>query len=436
MRFSETEKEKGTERMKTIMKKMFILIMALVMAMSAFTGAAFGGILDELQKSPNAMVLVTADNEDCKELANFGDLKVHIRSEGSNLDVTVPVQKVEDEGEFYGMWVGVPEKKIEDEVMKELAEIQGKFDLGELEGEDALDDIEAALTRFKVDVEGLPEGHYTSEGGAVVITSEMIKQALDILREMLEEEYGEFDTFGGLIERILAEEDLTLDDLFDTTGITPEEMEEMGITQADIDAMKDLILNIDTVLEYMSSEEFTGVLIGIVGLTCDCPYMESFWITHRYYERVNGRLKLVGTADEGEYDEFWEDYSLTGQSGDIIRASDYLKPEYKGVTYTFEGSYDDFVLLDSDYSWKEAKMDSFVLGDEEVSGLVLRYVIDRGGAAGGGSGNSGDHASKAGASGDKSPATGDEQMPGMYILLFLTAVMAAGAAAAAKRREK
>ena len=155
--------------------------------------------------------------------------------------------------------------------------------------------------------------------------------------------------------------------------------------------------------------------------------MMYYSVEHRYYERVNGKLKLIGTVEEGEEADA---YFLKGISGTIISAKDFKQPVYQGRTYKYLGSYDDAALYD-DYKWQNYKLDSFELGDEDYFGLVLRYVYDKDGsaAAGGAAGASGE--------GDEqsAPPTGDEAPLGIYVLV-LAAACCATAVTATMRRKK
>lgn len=405
-------------------KRLLASLLVLAMVLSQATASAFAGVLDEVKKGENAMAVVMVENPDCEKLPEIGDLTVRISSAEAGIDIKVPVQKLSEEDEFLCMWLGVPEERISDEIMKKLAEIQGKIDLQEVS--ETLEDVDQLLSKFQVEVQGLPEGHYVSQGGALVITNEIYKQAIDVIRQALKEEGLEFDSFSELIKQVLSELGLTLDDLFDTSDMTEEDwadLAEEGITKEDFELLKDLIVNIDQVIDYLCSDEFTGVLIAGANLTCSCPEVEDYQIQHRYYERTGGKLKLVGTVHEGVYDEQFEDYWLTGKSGDVIKASDYMKPVYKGKTYEFMGSYDDFALIDG---WKGYEMDSFVLGKDLTTGLVLRYVIDKGDspAAGNGNGNGGNRNGgngQAAPAGETAPKTGDDTPLGMYVLLLVTA---------------
>lgn len=406
-------------------KRMLAGLLVLAMVLSQATASAFAGVLDEIKNGENAMAVVMVENPDCEKLPEIGDLTVRISSAAAGIDISVPVQKVSEEEDYLCMWLGVPEEKIGDEMMKRLAEIQGEIDLQEI-GE-TLEDVDQLLSRFQVEVQGLPEGHYVSEGGALVITNEIYKQAIDIIRQALQEEGMEFGSFSQLIEQVLSELGMTLDDLFDLSDLTDEdwaELEKAGITKEYLELMKDLIVNIDQVIDYLCSDEFTGMLIAGINLTCSCPESEEYQIEHRYYERVDGKLKLVGTVHEGVYDEVFGDYWLTGKSGDVIKASDFMKPVYEGRTYTFMGSYDDFALFDG---WKGNELDSFVLGQDMTTGLVLRYVIDLGGSAAGGNEDG------AGGSGEPAPKTGDDAPLGLSLLLLAAA---AGTALAVRKQKQ
>lgn len=417
------------------MKRVFAGLLALAMALSVTTASAFAGVMDQIKDSNNAMAVVMVENPDCEKLPEIGDLTVRISSAEAGIDIKVPVQKLSESEDFLCMWLGIPEERLSDEMMKKLAEIQGKIDLQEI-GE-TIEDVEMLLTKFQVEVQGLPEGHYVTQGGALVITNEIYRQAIDIIRQALKEEGVEFDSFSELIEKMLDDAGMTLDDIFDMSDLTDEEwaeLAEMGVTKETLDQMKELIVNIDQVIDYLCSDEFTGVLIAGAYLTCSCPEMTEYQIQHRYYERVDGKLKLVGTVHEGVYDADLKAYYLTGKSGTVIRASDFKNTSYKGRTYSYMGSYDDFALYDK---WKGYEMKSFVLGEDFTNGLVLRYVYDKGGsAAPAGNGGNGGGQSDPAAGSETAPQTGDNAPMGMYILLLITAVAATGSVAAYKRVRK
>ncbi len=416
------------------MRRVFAGLLALAMVLSVTTASAFAGVMDQIKDSNNAMAVVMVENPDCEKLPEVGDLTVRISSAEAGVDIRVPVQKVSESEEFLCMWLGMPEEKLSDEMMKKLAEIQGKIDLQEIG--DTLEDVDKLLTHFQIEVLGLPEGHYVTEGGALVITSEIYRQAIDIIRQALKEEGVEFDSFSELIEKLLAEADLTLDDIFDMSDMTDEdwaELAEMGVTKEDIEMMKDLIVNIDQVIDYFCSDEFTGILIAGAYLTCDCPEIMEYQIQHRYYERTDGKLKLVGVVNEGEYDADLEEYYLTAVGGTVIKAADFKNTSYKGKTYSYMGSYDNFALYDK---WKGNELKSFTLGEDFTSGLVLRYVYDKGGSASEGTGGNGGQPDPAAGDNGAAPKTGDEAPISMYILLLATAAAAAGCTRAYRKARK
>ena len=106
--------------MKT--KKILVRFFIVCMVVMSFTTTAFANIVDDLKKEPNAMALVTIDNEDCTEIANLKDLSVRITAPGTNINIIIPVEEVKEDGETLGLWLGYPKDRISDAIMKELAE--------------------------------------------------------------------------------------------------------------------------------------------------------------------------------------------------------------------------------------------------------------------------------------------------------------------------
>ncbi len=86
--------------------------------------------MDDLKKEPNAMALVTIDNEDCTEIANLKDLSVRITAPGTNINIIIPAEEVKEDGETLGLWLVIPKDRISDAIMKELAEVQGEYRFG------------------------------------------------------------------------------------------------------------------------------------------------------------------------------------------------------------------------------------------------------------------------------------------------------------------
>lgn len=420
-------------------RKLFVSLLAVMLVMGSLSQTVFADFMDEVKQSSNTVVMVSVDNPSCLELENLKDLKVHLACEEAGLDITVPVEEFEFDGGSMGLWLGYPSEKISDAIMNKLAELQDKIDFEEDSGElpdmedagDIIYDVENLLTDVKITVEGLPEGHYVVDSSAVILTHEVFKEAVDLIMEAAKEELGEVNSFSELFDKLMKEFGLDLDEILDTSKWTEEdwaEFEEMGITAEDIENIKSLIKNIDPFIEYLTSEEFSGILIANAELTCDCPEVISYCVEHRYYERVNGKLKLVGTVDEGEEDEF---YMLKGIEGTTISAKDFKQAVYKGRTYQYMGSYNDEVLYD-DYKWKEYEQDSFVLGDDDCFGLVLRYVYDKDGSVSGDSANG----STSTGNGETAPPTGDETPIGAWVLLLAAAGLALTVLLRRKEAEK
>lgn len=390
-------------------KRIGTMLLALAVALTTLSVSAFAITADDLQNGPNSMAMITIENEDCLQIEKVQDLSVKISKEGTSIEI--PVKNVELDGELVNMWLGYGTERISNEIMAELVALQGPINmLAYKENPEKLaEDIGDVLEDWEVEILGLPEGHYTYSGGAIVLTQEIFQQIVELVKEIFGEEFGEFTTFKELIEKILADAELSLEDL------DPE-------TRAELE---DLINNIDPIIAYLTSAEFSGFLIYGAELACDCPFLYEYQIMHRYYQRVDGKLKLVGTVNEGEYDSEYEEYYLVGEEGDLIGAKDFLKRSYNGVSYEFVGSYDmDVLYKDQDESLKDYKLESFRLGDDWTEGLVLRYVIDEEPLA---------DVEQQG-NGEKSPDTGDQSPITACIVLLVTAVLAAGAVAAYNKK--
>ena len=237
-------------------KKFFVSLLAVMLVIVSLCQTAFADFMDDVKKSPNAAVMVSVENEDCLELENLKDLKVRIACLEAGLDISVPVEEVQMDGETMGLWLGFPSEKISDAIMNKLAEMQGELDLGQLEKDsklempnmedagDVIDEVENLLTEVKITVEGLPENHYVVGSSAVILTHEICKQAINLIMEAAKEDIGEVSSFSELFDKLMEQFGLDLDQLLDTAAWTEEDweaLEEMGITPADIENMKNLI---------------------------------------------------------------------------------------------------------------------------------------------------------------------------------------------------
>lgn len=394
-------------------RKRLVCLSIVCMLVMSFSTSAYADIVDDLKKEPNAMALVTIDNEDCVEIPNLKDLSVRITAPGTKIDITIPVEKVEAEGDTLGFWLGYPKDRISDAIMNELAEVQGKIDLGmyEKDPEKFMTDVDNILSKFNVEIIGLPENHYSVVSSSMILTNDIFRQVAEMFKDLIKEEVGDFDSFADLIDVLLKEKGVTLDELLE--GLEPEEAA----------AVKDLLENMDPLLNYITSSEYSGLLIAGAQLACECPTIDYFQIIHKYYERTGGKLKLLATVYDGTYDEFYEAKYLQGYSGDVIKAKSFINCKYEGKLFQYLGSYDSYALYDG-YQWSKYKLDSFTLGDWQTDGLVLRYVIDV---------NKKEPVSAAATS--QAPDTGDRASLGMYVLMLFVALGATGAIAGHRKKK-
>lgn len=394
-------------------RKRLVCLSIVCMLVMSFSTSAYADIVDDLKKEPNAMALVTIDNEDCVEIPNLKDLSVRITAPGTKIDITIPVEKVEAEGDTLGFWLGYPKDRISDAIMNELAEVQGKIDLGmyEKDPEKFMTDVDNILSKFNVEIIGLPENHYSVVSSSMILTNDIFRQVAEMFKDLIKEEVGDFDSFADLIDVLLKENGVTLDELLE--GLEPEEAA----------AVKDLLENMDPLLNYITSSEYSGLLIAGAQLACECPTIDYFQIIHKYYERTGGKLKLLATVYDGTYDEFYEAKYLQGYSGDVIKAKSFINCKYEGKLFQYLGSYDSYALYDG-YQWSKYKLDSFTLGDWQTDGLVLRYVIDV---------NKKEPVSAAATS--QAPDTGDRASLGMYVLMLFVALGATGAIAGHRKKK-
>lgn len=418
--------------MKQTLKKGLLCLLSFILIFLSFGSSIYAGIADDFDKQPNAMIAVYLSNTDCEKIKETPDrLQVQISSDQDNFSVTVPVEKVTEEGEFYGLWLNLPETRLDKELMRQMSEIQDRIELGDYteNPEDFFTDIMEISGCFNVHVTGLPEGHFTEEGACFVLTSKLVRTIMEMVKDIFSEMIAAVDSYAEMLELILEAMGTDLEEVLkELDSLSDEDLQDMEMTREDIEMIKSWLLNIDEVIAYLSGDEFTGILSADIMLDCNCPYIESYQISHRYYEKRGGKLKLAGTIYEGEYDEYLEEYFLTGKSGDIIRASDFINTSYKGKDYRFIGSYDDMVLYD-DFKWSEYETDSFVLGGDDenyVSGLVLRYVIDTDAdkpvsgntaAPGGNKPGSGSAQSSPAEGAENAPATGDNSPLAAYMFL-------------------
>ncbi|MEE0515677.1 MAG: hypothetical protein UC961_08505, partial [Emergencia sp.] len=119
--------------MKQTLKKSLLFLLSFVMVFLSFGSSIYAGIAEDFDKQPNAVVSVYLSNPDCekiKEAEMLNRLYVQIFSEQDNFSVTVPVEKVVEDGEFFGLWMNLPEMRLDKELMRQMSEIQDRIELG------------------------------------------------------------------------------------------------------------------------------------------------------------------------------------------------------------------------------------------------------------------------------------------------------------------
>lgn len=413
---------------------MVVMLLCSSMAVTSFAETTEGKSLKE--QVPEAVVLVQVENAECKMIEKMTDLTVDIKLKDGRDVINVPVERVEQEGtDLVALWLGYSYDEIDAQIKADMAEFQKDYHLGSADEflanimslmlgfDDMSKDLFAIFDNYEIVINGIPEDEdheFEIETNTILITSTIVSELFDMavelfgeLFELSDAEIANINNFSDMIlmmnnylvkEEILKEGEDIFDLLFD--GV-----EDLSITEEEL---QEAIVEMDELLAYMESEEYTGTVFAGVYLSCDCPFTVDFEIYHQYFKEVDGKMTLAGTVSYGpedlmealkEYD--WTDlfdydyerYYYEGLSGEVIVAEDYIQPNFAGETYDYVGSYDDWTLIepdqdfywtdDNDYDtldelynseewWSEYKFDEFVLADEDweaPTGLVLRYEL-------------------------------------------------------------
>ena len=386
-------------------KRLLAAMMAMFLAVGCIPATAQAGVLDDIKEMPNTYANVTPENWDCEkidELIAAENLRVVVDAEVLDEAISIPVKAVMEDGEFAGLWYGEGSERLEDELMRKLAELQGDIDMELEEGIDAvtgdfssfslveprnekasfsindarniISNVKATFGEFTVTVEGGLGEHYGETANVFIITADIVKELVEYLYDVFEEILGkEFNSFSEIINAIdmMMQEEL---------GVSLEVLlEQMELPAEDLAMIRDAMNNIDAIVDYFLSEEFSGILMSNVVLTCDCPVKDYYWITHQYFERTDKGLELVGEV----YEESSEGYAfLEGNRGDTIYAKDFVNEEFKEKTYKYEGSYSEDYWYEVDYlnlksldEIEEYRVDSLVLGGDNTE-MILVYVND------------------------------------------------------------
>ena len=330
----------------------------------------------------DAIVTVSVDNPDCLQLSELEAAEITavigLKNDDSFVPLEIPVEAIdmdmEGESAELSFWLGYKEKAIEKAFLDHLSEIQGNLfadmegetDMSELEddAEEMLDDASDLLNEITIEFKGLPE-HYKLDmemSSCTIVTSELVKAIVEMVEELLALIYEDINLeelgVKGLLDEILKEEGSSLDELIAELATEDQELAAQ---------VEELFQEIDDTLAYMQSDEFPGVLFVGATVSCDCPVKDYYEIFHEYYKNVDGNLELIGFEFE-EYEAY---------SGTVVKAEDYIKCDYEGVTYEYKGSFDLDVMYEdayNEYDWSAYELDEGVV-DEEFWGLLLRYEI-------------------------------------------------------------
>lgn len=371
-------------------KRILAVMMSMILSVLSVQMTAFAenDSVTDNKVYGDAIITASVENADCLQLSELEAAEITavigLANKPEFTPLEIPVEKIamdmgeEEESTNLSFWLGYKEEAIEEAFLDYLSGIQGDIfgdfedlekdmDMSEAEegAEDMLDEVSAVLNEITIEFRGLPE-HYKLDmemSSCIIVTSELVKAVVEMIGEMLSWLYPEINIeeegFKGLVEALLAEEDTSLEELLaEVEAEDPELAAQVRV----------LFEEIDNTIAYMQSDEFPGLLFVGASLSCDCPENNYYQIIHEYYKNINGELVYVDCTVE-DYEEF---------EGAVIKAQDFIKCEYDGVMYEYKGSFDYAVMFEDvyfEYDWSEYAMDEFVVGDEDVCGLVLRYEI-------------------------------------------------------------
>lgn len=462
-------------------RKILSVLMIVMLLCSNMTITTFAETTEDKplkEQIPEAVVLVQVNNAECKMIEKMTDLTVDIKLKDGRDVINVPVERVEEEGEdLVALWLGYSFDEIDAQIKADMAEFQKNYHLGNAEDfmmnalslmlgiDDMSKDLLSIFENYEIVINGIPEDadhEFEIETNTMLITSTIVSELFDIaaelvgtLLELSKEEIAKINSFSdiiALLNDMLVEYELIEkgQDIYDFVLDTAETNE---ITKAELVTA---VAEMDAVLDYLRSEEYTGTVFAGVYMDCECPYTVSYRVYHQYFKEIDGRMVLAGTENFGpeKLSEELEDDELyfmnawyEGMSGDLIKATDYIHTEFNGETYTYKGSYGEFSIiypeeldplymttnhtfdsLDELYAcdewWKEDKCDEFVLGTEEPmenslfvpTGLVLRYELLE--------------------ESDITPETGDDSNMTPFYLIMMLAVAVMAMAVVTRRKQK
>ena len=437
-------------------RKLCVSVLTALMVISSLYLTAFAeGEETEAMKMPNFVVAVVPENASCVEmetLTTVEEAKLVLTKEAEPaISVEVPLKYEKELGGFLAA------SYVEGEAMKTVladltvnqAEYDDQLNFDDLdldsllgggedssEGEglpsterlakklaehsDEIADIEMDIFKgYTVELKGLPEGHYTYKHTGIVLTSKLIADGFEFVKKVMVE----------LLEMPEAEEVQNLQQMLEALAkfMEYESLDKMyadfELTEEEIKELQDALIFADDILAQAQAGTFEGTLVDMGTLSCTCPILDVFEVYHEYYKEVNGKRTLVARiAENGDQ---WGESTVEGVSGDYIRAEDWIKCEFDGVTYDFVNSYDSWVIYEEEVNWEKDILTEFKLGDFEYSGFVLRYVhventdevvVPDDHTDGSVNPDNGDA--------QEAPLTGDHTPLGVYVALLITAVLA------------
>jgi len=385
--------------------------------------------VDTIKNAPNAVAVMRLTNTSCKYIDDLSDMSVVVTKPGTNVNIKVPVGKVTINTGNMVLMLGDSKDKLEDSVLQQLADLQGKVDLGEYgtdtQDEQIIEEIDTLLNNYKVSLSGKHADHYiinNGQSGAIIMTNDIFKQIVEIVKAYYKDQTGkDFTSFKDLFDQMFTDNGISVSSLDSSTK----------------NALTNLENNIDPIVEYLQSSDYKGTLIAGVTATCDCPAQSEYRIVQQYYKLVNGKLVFVAGRDDAapanKSSSSDEVYTYSDVVGTRVTAAEYRNITYKHTQYSYVGSYDlDSVLTDGSASthmkklsdWNQYKKSSFTLKKTDSSdwtagtpGLVLCYVIEEN---------------------DPSPNTGDccgDDLI-MYMTITIASVTLLGAAILLRRRRR
>jgi len=441
------------------LRKLCVSVLSLLLIISSLQVTAFATDGQqppaEKKEMSNMVFMAMPENLDCKELESLKDVQAKlVLTKETDPTVTAELPLIYEkelggligesyvEGEAmktiiadltanqeqYGDLLNLDELNLDelfgtDEDLTEEASAFSKKQMAKKLSEALAEEAEEfnIFSGYTVTIEGLPE-HFTVQHTGVVVTGELLLDVFDLMKKLMAE----------LLEIPELKDAQTVQEMLDgfAKSIEYDSFEAMladfEMTTEEIAELNTGIAAIEDMFNQAKAGTFESVFTDIGVLKCTCPVLEFFEIYHEYYKEVDGKRTLVKRVAENE-DE-WGFSNLTGESGSFIRAADWLKCEYNGVTYDFVNSYDSWVMYDEKPVWDENIVTEFKLGDYMYSGLVLRYVHVEDSTVATDVDDDADV--------EEAPLTGDRTQIGLYVALLATAVIAIAALLIYKRKNE